>query len=71
MRTGLKKGAPQLALYDLSADPAESEDLAALRPEVVSALEALMEGSHEPSEGFPLPTVDGDAAEIMGRKTRP
>ena len=30
-----------------------------------------MEGSHEPSEGFPLPTVDGDAAEIMGRKTRP
>ena len=41
------------------------------RANLVAALEALMDGSHEPSEGFPLPTVDGDAAEIMKRKTRP
>ncbi len=71
VRTGLKKGAPRLALYDLSADPAESTDLAASFPELVATLEALMDGSHEPSEGFPLPTVDGDAAEIMKRKTLP
>ena len=71
VRTGLKKGAPLLALYDLSADPTESVDLSARQPEVVATLEALMDRSHQPSEGFPLPTVDGDAAEIMKRKTRP
>ena len=73
MRTGLKKGAPRLALYDLSTNPAESDaqDLSGERPEVVEELEALMDASHDPSDGFPLPTVDGDAAEIMKRKTQP
>jgi arylsulfatase len=71
VRTGLKKGSPQLALYDLSTDPEESRDLSGSSPELVAELEALMDASHVPSDGFPLPTIDGDAAEIMGRKTHP
>ncbi|MGD2017154.1 MAG: arylsulfatase [Planctomycetota bacterium] len=71
VRTGLKKGAPRLELYDLDLDPRESTDVAASFPDVVTQLAALMDASHEPSEGFPLPTVDGDAAEIMRRRTRP
>lgn len=73
VRTGLKKGAPQLALYDLAANPAETQalDLSGQFPELVAELAALMDASHAPSEGFPLPTVDGDAAEIMKRRTNP
>jgi len=73
VRTGLKKGTPQLALYDLAANPAETQalDLSGQFPEVVAELAALMDASHAPSEGFPLPTVDGDAAEIMKRRTNP
>jgi hypothetical protein len=35
-------------LYDVAADPSESNDLARDRPEVLAALVALAESAHEP-----------------------
>ncbi|MEM9379659.1 MAG: arylsulfatase [Planctomycetota bacterium] len=71
VRTGLKKGAPKLSLFDLDADPAETRNLSSERPEVVERLAARMDASHVPSRGFPLPTIDGDAAEVMARRPTP
>ncbi|MEM1449905.1 MAG: arylsulfatase [Planctomycetota bacterium] len=71
VRTGLKKGEPKLALFNLGTDPAETTDLAPDRPDVVERLAMLMDLSHEPSRGFPLPTIDGDAAEVMARRPTP
>ena len=60
LRTGLKRGAPRLALHNLRLDPNETTELTAEHPALVADLEALMDASHEPSEAFPLPIVDGD-----------
>ena len=38
-----------IELYDLSADPGESRDLAARHPEVVTRMRQIMEEAHEPS----------------------
>ena len=46
-------GAP-LQLYDLTADPAESLDLAASRPEVVAEIERILVDGRTESEHFPL-----------------
>lgn len=63
IRTDLdRKGrAPDLAvrLYDLEADPSESEDLAAAHPEVVKEIESLMKRERTPSDAFPFPALDG------------
>ena len=48
-------------LYDLEADPAESNDLAAKFPEVVKDLEAKMAANHVPDERFPLAGVDAES----------
>lgn len=61
LRLGLKKGEPRHLLFDLEADPAESNDLAAEHPEVVERLAAAIDARHEPSEIFPLPTIDRPA----------
>ncbi len=45
-------------LYDLQADPAESNDLAAKHPEVVEQIEKLMKSERVPSEIFPIPVLD-------------
>jgi len=71
LRRGLKRGEPRLELYNIGSDRAETTDVAAEHPEIVERLALLMDFSHEPSEGFPLPTIDGDAKEIMARKTAP
>lgn len=49
-----------MALHNLRLDPNETTELTAEHPALVADLEALMDASHEPSEAFPLPTVDGD-----------
>jgi arylsulfatase len=48
-------------LYDLEADPAEANDLAAKFPEVVKDLEAKMAANHVPDERFPLAGVDAES----------
>ena len=47
-----------LELYDLRADPSESQNLAGSRPELVAELLTIMAREHTPSERFPLPNVD-------------
>ena len=67
VRTGLKRfaetaapgAAIPTALYDLAADPGETTDLAANRPDKLAELIAVMDREHEPSDLFPLPAVDG------------
>ncbi len=68
LRLGLKSGEPRLELYHLANDPVESLDVAAQHPAIVERLELLMDLAHEPSEPFPLPTIDGPADEVMKRK---
>lgn len=45
-------------LYDLAADPGETEDLAAANPDVVRALLAIAAREHAPSATFPLSALD-------------
>ncbi len=49
-------------LYDLEADPAESQDVAAANPAVVADLEALLQQEHVRSEMFPTRFLDDEAA---------
>ena len=71
VRTGLKKDQPRLQLFNLVDDPAETTDVLEANPGVAERLGMLMVLAHEPSEGFPLPHVDGPAKEILARKTAP
>ncbi len=48
-----RRGDP-LEIYDLSVDPAESNDLASQRPELVGRMEAMLVSLRTPSELFPL-----------------
>src|SRR5690606_19511724 len=43
-----------IALYDLQADPAETTDVAAARPEIAKQLAERMEEAHHESAVFPL-----------------
>lgn len=49
-------GVADYELYDLAADPDESDDLAAAQPALVGELARLMDASHAPSEFFFRPT---------------
>lgn len=40
---------PQIELYDLASDPAESTDLSRMHPDVVALIEGLMESARSPS----------------------
>ncbi|QDV07710.1 Arylsulfatase precursor [Planctomycetes bacterium Poly30] len=68
LRVGLKKGEPRLELYQMEKDPKETTNVIDKHPEIAARMVRLMDMSHEPSRGFPLPTIDGPAAEIMKRK---
>ena len=41
-------------LYDLSADPGETRDIASQHPEIVKKMEEIMNEAHTPSEIFPF-----------------
>ncbi len=50
IRKNIFKGNMTLELYDLITDPAESNDVAALNPEIVAQIEAIMKREHTPAE---------------------
>jgi len=50
VRKNIFKGNMIVELYDLKTDPAESNDVAALNPEIVAQIEAIMKREHTPAE---------------------
>jgi arylsulfatase A len=53
-----KASAPKTELYNLAADPTETNDVASVHPEIVNKIESVMHKEHERSELFPLPLID-------------
>lgn len=47
-----------MLVFDLQEDPGETTDLAKARPDIATHLSSLMAAAHEPSDVFPLPSVD-------------
>jgi arylsulfatase len=58
VRRKLKQGDMTMLVFDLQEDPGETTDLAKARPDIVTHLSSLMAAAHEPSEVFPLPSID-------------
>ena len=59
VRQGTRKKSPNSwELYDLSADPSESNDIAALHPAIVDRLAAAHKQSRIPEPDFPQPLYD-------------
>ncbi|GAB4235817.1 MAG: arylsulfatase [Acidobacteriota bacterium] len=56
-----------LELYDLAADPGESRNLAAERPEILAEAERLLQAEHTPSAIFPL--FPGESAPVVSGET--
>ena len=57
IRRNLKKNRdPRIELYNLSADPSESKDVAADHPDIVKQIAKIMHEARTESELFPLPT---------------
>ena len=70
IRQSLRQGKVKTELYDLAGDPNESNDLAELEPEIVRELEAKMDAVRQPSELFPLPTIDYTVQPKRAKKAR-
>jgi arylsulfatase A len=61
--TPKKPATPTLELYNLAADPAEKENVAAAHPDLVAKLQKIMDAQHTPSKQFPFKgTLDKPAA---------
>lgn len=60
--TAKKPAAPTLELYNLGADPAEQDNVAAAHPDVVARLQKIMDEQHTPSKEFPFPALDRGSA---------
>jgi arylsulfatase A len=58
LRKGLQKGLSKIELYDLGFDPSEQENVAAMRPELVERIAAIMAKEHQPSPLFPIKGLD-------------
>jgi arylsulfatase A len=50
---------PKIQLYDLAADPGETNDVAQQHPEVVAQAERLLAAEHTASAEFPFSALDG------------
>ena len=55
-----------LELYDLKADPAEKQDIAAAHPDIVCQIEAIMTAEHTPSPHYDAP----ESGKASGPKTK-
>lgn len=55
VRRNILRGNRTLELYDLDTDPAESKDVAADHPDIVTRIETILETDREPSAIFPMP----------------
>ncbi|MCT4646834.1 MAG: arylsulfatase [Carboxylicivirga sp.] len=66
VRTGIKEGNMKIELYNLDEDISETNNIAHLYPEVVKALEEIMDREHEtsPIEKFHIPQIDNKDTEI-------
>ncbi len=67
VRQNLKAGPnaakqPTTELYDLAADPKETTDLAAKRPDLVEQLTQIAREQHTPAKLWPIPVLDRLAA---------
>jgi len=49
----------EVLLYDLAADPTETNDIAAARPDLVRRVENIFDRERTPSEIWPLRYQDG------------
>ena len=58
-----------LELYDLKADPAEKQNIAAAHPDVVKKIEAIMAAEHTPSPHYDAPE-QGGAGGTKGKKKK-
>ncbi len=58
LRRDMAKGNTTLELYDLSADPRETTDVARENPDVVERAEQVLRAEHTPAASFPLPVID-------------
>lgn len=47
-----------IALYDLSADPKEENDVSAAHPDIIAQMEKVLREQHTPSKDFPIPALD-------------
>jgi arylsulfatase A-like enzyme len=57
-RAVLAKAGQPWELYDVSADPSESKDLAAMEPAILGRLIALAEKAHEPAREGTFATTE-------------
>ena len=60
IKKNLFKGSTPLALYDLTTDPKEQNDLAAKYPEIVQKIENFMDQAHTTpkQEKFRIPVLE-------------
>lgn len=56
IRLGISSGTPVFELYDLSADPSETVNVASENPEIVAQISEIMDREHLKSDLFPFPT---------------
>jgi choline-sulfatase len=54
-------------LFDLTADPSETTDVAEEHPDIVRRLEALMDREHVPHPDWPLPFADAASRRAAGQ----